>query len=436
LANIDATLPIAYLRFDRNPEYYANKNFHAQYITSPGNKNSKSMSSNEVHRKFVWPDLLIISLIFISIVACQSNTTLTASGTSPEATQTIKDVSANNTQLQNNNTNSIPTSSVTQFTQSLEQLNTSQETQPIGKVPSPAPDPLRFSFPTANPAPISAWRPPLYPTPWALSPYDHFYFSRPIAANDINWPLADYRYGGVFFSDVVHTGVDIPAHPGTPVLAAGQGKVTWAGYGLYHGIVNPDDPYGLAVLIRHDFGYQGERLYTMYGHLSRVDVQKGQHVETGEQIGLSGQTGMVTGPHLHFEVRLGQDAQFTTRNPELWLVPPQGWGILAGRVMNNHRSPIYGQIVDVVSQESGQVWKARTYSQGNVRSDEYYYENVVISDLPAGRYDIYIRYLDKNHSMEIEIGPGQVSYFTFQGRNGFSLENPTLPGSDFTPPPP
>ena len=123
-------------------------------------------------------------------------------------------------------------------------------------------------------------------------------------------------------------------------------------------------------------------------------------------------------------------------NPELWLVPPQGWGALAGRVTNNHSVPVYGQIVDAVSQENGQVWKARTYGKGNVRSDDYYRENVVISDLPAGRYDIYIHYLGRNYVMEIQINPGQVSYFTFRGRNGFSLTTPRLPGADFTPPPP
>jgi murein DD-endopeptidase MepM/ murein hydrolase activator NlpD len=394
------------------------------------------MSNFPVTRKLGWTNLLIIGTILTSLIACQGRKTLTALQTPSEGIPTFTDESQQQTQPPTNNSDFPSVSPDTQLAPTVELQNTSQESQPFGKVPSPAPDPLRFSFPTSNPAPISAWRPPLYPVPWALSPYDHFYFSRPIAADDINWPLADYRYGGVFFSDVVHTGVDIPAHPGTHVLAAGPGKVTWAGYGLYHGIVNPEDPYGLAVLIRHDFGYQGQRLYTMYGHLNRIDVQKGQHVETGDQIGISGQTGMVTGPHLHFEVRLGMDTQFTTRNPELWLVPPQGWGILAGRVMNNHGSPVYGQIVDVVSQESGQVWKARTYSQGNVRSDEYYRENVVISDLPAGRYDIFIRYLDRNYSMEIEISPGQVSYFTFQGRNDFSIEMPAPPGSNFTPPPP
>ena len=383
-----------------------------------------------------WSYLLIMVIMLTWLVACQVDQTPPVSSPTSGNDSYPSTESPQQTPPLNDNFDDLYTSPSTQVVSTAAPQNTKQDIQLIGKVPTPAPDPLRFSFPTSAPAPVSAWRPPLYSTPWALNPYDHFYFSRPIAANEINWPLADYRYGGIFFSDVVHTGVDIPAHPGTAVLAAGPGKVTWAGYGLYHGIVNPEDPYGLAVLIRHDFGYQGQRLYTMYGHLNRVDVQKGQHVETGDQIGISGQTGKVTGPHLHFEVRLGKDAQFTTRNPELWLVPPQGWGILVGRVMNNHRIPVYGQIVDVISQETGQLWKARTYSQGNVRSDDYYNENVVISDLPAGRYDIFIRYLDKNYSMEIEISPGQVSYFTFQGRNGFGIELPALPGSKFTPPPP
>ena len=60
-------------------------------------------------------------------------------------------------------------------------------------------EPLRFTFPTPGPAPKFSLRPALYEVPWALGPYDHFYFSRPIAADEVNWPLADYRYGGIFF---------------------------------------------------------------------------------------------------------------------------------------------------------------------------------------------------------------------------------------------
>ena len=87
-------------------------------------------------------------------------------------------------------------------------------------------EPLQFTFPTPMPAPVSLWRPPLYDVPWALAPFDHFYFVRPIAADEVNWPLPNYRYGGIFFgTEIVHTGIDIPAPRGTPVLAAGAGIV-------------------------------------------------------------------------------------------------------------------------------------------------------------------------------------------------------------------
>ena len=45
-----------------------------------------------------------------------------------------------------------------------------------------------------------------------MSPYDHFYFVRPVAADQVNWPIADYRYGGIFFAqNIIHTGIDIDA---------------------------------------------------------------------------------------------------------------------------------------------------------------------------------------------------------------------------------
>jgi murein DD-endopeptidase MepM/ murein hydrolase activator NlpD len=289
-------------------------------------------------------------------------------------------------------------------------------------------------FPSPAPAPVSAWRPPLYPTPWALSPYDHFYFARPIAADEVNWPLWDYRYGGSFFADVIHTGVDIPATQGTPVLAAGSGKVIWAGYGLYRGVEDPTDPYGLAVALAHDFGYGGQSLYTVYGHLDRVDVMRGQYVQVGEVVGIVGETGRVTGPHLHFEVRVEDNDYFTTRNPELWLVPPQGWGVLAGRVMDSAGQVKLGQEVIVHSLSSGQNWMARTYGAEAVNSDPYYRENVVIGDLPSGRYEIRIPYAGFNYVLEIEIMPGIVNYFTMRGHGGFNTALPPDPGEAFVPP--
>jgi murein DD-endopeptidase MepM/ murein hydrolase activator NlpD len=314
-----------------------------------------------------------------------------------------------------------------------------QTLQPVETVPTAfptqvPPEPLRLVFPTAGLQAESAWRPALYPIPWALTAFDHFYFSRPIAADQVNWPLPDYRYGGVFFEDIVHSGVDISVPEGTPVLAAAPGKIAWAGYGLFSGAYDENDPYGIAVLVRHSFGHQGAALYTVYAHLSQVEVAKGQPVETGQAMGLSGQTGETTGPHLHFEIRLEKDGVFFTRNPELWLVPPQGWGVLAGEVMNNGGVRLEQFPVILRSRANGQSWSANTYAGGNANSDPYYRENLVISDLPAGSYDLEVNYLGKKYTQEVHIQPGLVAYFTFHGRSGFNLDLPPLPGREWQPP--
>lgn len=297
--------------------------------------------------------------------------------------------------------------------------------------PTAAADPLKISFPQAQLAPISAWRPPLYPTPWALSPNDHFYFARPIAADEVNWPLWDYRYGGSVFEDVIHTGIDITAPMYTPVIAAGSGEVIWAGKGLYYGVETENDPYGFAVEIHHDFGYGGKELYTVYGHMDRVDVVPGQHVEVGEALGVSGQTGNATGPHLHFEVRLGDRDFFDTYNPELWLVPPEGWGVLAGEVMDTNRIRSTLRDVYIKNLATGQEWLAKSYGGEAVNSDPYYQENFAVGDLPAGRYEIKIGYLGMYYLQEVEIYPGAITYFTFQGRVGFTMEDP--PEVEFEP---
>ncbi len=86
-----------------------------------------------------------------------------------------------------------------------------------------------------------------------------------------------------------HGGVDLACRPGTRVYAARPGKVSFAGY---------KGGYGRVVEISHSHGY-----YSIYGHLSRIAVRPGMSVNTNTVIGLSGNTGRSTGPHLHFEVR-------------------------------------------------------------------------------------------------------------------------------------
>ncbi|MBV6397056.1 MAG: hypothetical protein HFACDABA_02660 [Anaerolineales bacterium] len=303
-------------------------------------------------------------------------------------------------------------------------------------IPTPSGAPLRLVLPTPGAEPVSGWRPPLYPIPWAVSSYDHFYFARPNPADQVNWPLADYRYGQMFFDNIVHTGVDIDAFEGSPVLAAGPGTVVWAGWGLFREAPNDKtDPYGMAVAIRHDFGYNGQQLFTIYAHMSRVDVTEGQYMETGEQIGLVGATGNTTGPHLHFEVRLGKNSFQNTYNPELWMAPPQGWGVLVGHLAGPKREPLQLFPVFVTSEETNKTREIRTYGGGAVNSDPYYRENLVLSDLPAGLYRVVLTYEKEPYQFWVEIFPGQVTYFTFDLKNGFTLVPPPTPALDFLPTP-
>ncbi|MCB0103345.1 MAG: M23 family metallopeptidase [Anaerolineales bacterium] len=301
---------------------------------------------------------------------------------------------------------------------------------------TPSPQPFQFSLPTPGAEPITNWRPPLYPVPWAVGPYDHFYFTRPIAADQKNWPTADYRYGGIFFGrNIVHTGVDIPSPEGTPIMAAGPGTVVWAGWGLFR--ETPDDrtdPYGLAVAIRHDFGFNDQQLFTVYAHMSEMNVIVGQHVETGEVIGFVGSTGATTGPHVHFEVRFPSNSFFYTYNPELWIAPPQGWGVLAGRIMNEKGEPLQQMELLVAPENASRTFTARTYGKkGAINSDPYYQENFVLGDLPAGIYKVTFKYDDIRMQTWVEIFPGQVTYFTYKHEEGFTVAPPPAPELDFVP---
>ncbi|NCP14871.1 MAG: M23 family metallopeptidase [Sphingomonadales bacterium] len=92
----------------------------------------------------------------------------------------------------------------------------------------------------------------------------------------------------------MHAGLDFRGATGSPIFAAAEGRVTFAG---------TKSGYGQAIEITH-----GNGMLTRYAHLSRIDVTAGQSVDAGATIGGLGSTGRSTGPHLHFEVRINDRA--------------------------------------------------------------------------------------------------------------------------------
>jgi murein DD-endopeptidase MepM/ murein hydrolase activator NlpD len=317
----------------------------------------------------------------------------------------------------------------------------------LSQTPSPIPAAPDFSAAENPQRSLNPWRPPAYPIPWVPSRYDHFYFAPPISAFDIDSAFSTYGYGGVFFDNVVHTGIDIPGDIGIPILAAGDGTVIYAGQGAYRGGNNlySDDPYGKAVIIQHDFSYRGEALFTLYAHLDQIKVSKGQQVKAGDQIGQMGNTGRTTGPHLHFEVRVGKNEYFSTRNPDLWISPPQSWGILVGQVLTYSGRPLERQIIYLRPAKgnpaSGAVedsyWIGSSYQNESINFDPYYRENFTMANIPAGKYiiDIPATSIGYRYTKEIEIKPGQVTFFKFNIWKGFSDQLPPTPEYIFSPSP-
>jgi hypothetical protein len=123
---------------------------------------------------------------------------------------------------------------------------------------------------------------------------------------------------------------------------------------------------------------------------------------------------------------VGKNSYFNTRNPELWVVPPQGYGVLAGRLDSRHGYPLVEFTIHIWSLETGGYWMVSTYDRETVNPDEAYAENLVISDLPAGPYEIRVDYLWDIYKSQFYLEPGRTTFVHFKGGEGFSFE-PLIP---------
>ncbi len=116
------------------------------------------------------------------------------------------------------------------------------------------------------------------------------------------------RYHPILHKIRAHKGIDYAAPIGTPIKAAGDGKVVFAGV---------RNGYGNVVMIQHGGVYA-----TLYGHMSKISVKNGQRVSQGQVIGAVGQTGLATGPHLHYEFHVNGTAVNPLANMNVAMAEP------------------------------------------------------------------------------------------------------------------
>ncbi len=282
------------------------------------------------------------------------------------------------------------------------------------------------------------WRPPPVAVPYSLHPDDHYWLIRPIPSDARNFDLEWYPYGieptaSHALPYRVHHGLDFPNDTGTPIFAAGSGEVIWAGP-LYSNI-DGQNYYGNTVVIHHDWQWLGQDVYTLYAHTLELFVEVGEYVQQGQLLAGVGASGEVSGPHLHLEVRVGENLYTSVRNPMLWIAPFEGWGTLAGRLEDRRGRKISAAWVTVTPENVQTPQRVvRTYfNTARTPSDDIWDENFAVGDLPAGRYTISIQAGGRTYRRTVEILPGITNFVAFQADFIFAPTITPIPTPRTTP---
>ena len=244
----------------------------------------------------------------------------------------------------------------------------------------------------------------------------HFIFQNPIFLPGNTFVDVSYRYGSTQENKrEPHHGVEFLNKFGTPVHAAGDGVVQFAGQDK-EAVYSPWKKfYGNMVVIRHE-----DEMYTLYGHLSTINVQAGDEVKAGDLIGEVGHTGVATGSHLHFEVRRGGDGTdyFSTQNPELWLVRNKDkngnpLGALSFAIKGPNGDFRFADfIVRYYLSKTGPKVKSHyiaTYSKDMLRLDE----NAALGDIAPGYYYINFKFNGRLYERWVEVEAGKLTQVVF-----------------------
>jgi murein DD-endopeptidase MepM/ murein hydrolase activator NlpD len=282
--------------------------------------------------------------------------------------------------------------------------------------PTATPTPTITPTPTVTPSPTAT---PTVPTPTPASAVDHLWLSPPIGEDTEGdrQPGTYFPYGSTGGGRYhLHHGVDYTNPAGTPVLAAAPGRVLVAGNDLETVYGVKPDFYGNLVIQELDERFNGEPVYLLYAHLSKVDVAEGQHLAIGEVLGRVGMTGVAIGNHLHLEVRLGANSYEDTRNPVLWLRPEPEQGIIAGQVLDAEGQSVPEVMVTFFrAAEPGKWWRqVQTYAAEGVNPDDQLGENFALGYVPAGEYLVKVQVGDRSYVQPVEVRPGDIGFVVLQ----------------------
>ncbi len=263
--------------------------------------------------------------------------------------------------------------------------------------------------PTVTLTPPPTFTPPALPF---TTNDEHFWLQRPIPEGGTVWTDKSYPYGSTRGGTLrPHHGVEFYVPQGTAVLATASGSILVAGDDKSIVYGEHADFYGNLVIIQHDSAWNGQPVYTLYGHLSEIYVTAGQRVDALDTIALSGASGVADGPHLHFEVRLGENSYENTRNPLLWLYPFPDYGAVAGRVVRANGSLVEEAPLSLRRIDAPSRYLATTsYAGTSVNPDDRWQENFALDDVPAGYYEITVAVGSKKFTQEFWVFAYRTSF--------------------------